>query len=207
MSAKSRRSPSKPWSMKWIVVAIIVFMAGYTWIEIRYRKPGRSYRPYQDAQDRATTVRLLDAGWQKITVEIRRPAETASVASTAVTHRDYLGVGPDLDSKFAEKPALLASIDKVVAPTSVLQGSYYSLYFTASLSDLKNQVGYLTLYRKDNELVLIPTIEPLPGKELMSRWPDANYWVGFPTNALPLGNYEMRIVAKGPASVWNFTVR
>ncbi|HEY4247687.1 MAG TPA: hypothetical protein VGM64_12570 [Lacunisphaera sp.] len=207
MSAKSRRSPSKPWSMKWIVMAIVLFIAGSTWVNLRYRKPGASYRPYQDAQDRATTVRLLDAGWQKITVEIRRPAENADVESAAVAHHDYLGVGPDLESKFAEKPALLASIDKVVAPNSVLQGSYYSLYFTASLPDLKDQVGYLTLYRKENELVLIPTIEPLPGKELMSRWTDSNYWVGFSTNTLPLGKYEMRIVAKGPASVWNFTVR
>jgi hypothetical protein len=193
--------------MKWVVVPIVLFIVGSTLLNLRYRKAGQAYRPYQDSQDRATTARLLEAGWQKIAVEIRRPAENADLESSAATHHDYLGVGPDLESKFAEKPVLLASIDKVEAPKSVLKGSYYALYFTASLSDLKGQVGYLTLYRKENELVLIPTVEPLPGKELMSRWADSNYWVGFPTSALPLGNYEMRIVAKGPATVWNFTIR
>jgi len=121
--------------------------------------------------------------------------------------RDYIGVGPDLDTKFAERPKLLATIDKVVSPAEIEHGQEYSLYFTGSLSDLKAQVGELTLYRKGNELVLIPSIEPLPGKELMSRWNDSTYWVSFPTANLPPGRYEMRVVANGPAAVWSFTVR
>lgn len=208
MNAKPRRPTPKPWSMKWIVAAIIVFVSGYTVVNFYFRKPGRAYRPYQDSQDRATTTRLLAAGWQKIAVDTRRPAEkTGPGGVPAAVTRDYVGVGPDLDSKFAEKPKLLATIDKVYSPDSVSHGSDYSLTFTGSLSDLKAQVGELTLYRKGNELVLIPSIEPLPGKELMSRWNDSNYSVSFPTANLPPGRYEMRIVAKGPAAVWNFMVR
>ncbi len=207
MSAQSRRPTREPWSMKWIALAIVVFVVGYTLVNIFYRKQGPAYRPYQDAQDRATTARLVAAGWQKITVDTRRPAEKPDIAQPAATHRDYLGVGPDLDSKFAEKPRLLATIDKVTAPTSVVQGMNYMLYFTASVDELTTQVGDMAIYRKANQLVLIPTIESLPGKELMSRWNDSNYWVSIPTNNLPPGDYEMRIVAKGPALVWNFTVR
>jgi len=208
MTAQSRRPTPKPWSMKWIVVAIVIFVIGYTIVNVFFRKAGRAYRPYQDAQDRATTARLVAAGWQKIPVDIRRPAEKASApgAPAAVT-RDYIGVGPDLDTKFAERPKLLATIDKVVSPAEIEHGQEYSLYFTGSLSDLKAQVGELTLYRKGNELVLIPSIEPLPGKELMSRWNDSTYWVSFPTANLPPGRYEMRVVANGPAAVWSFTVR
>lgn len=194
--------------MKWIVVVIVIFMAGYTVVNLYFRKPGRAYRPYQDSQDRATTTRLLAAGWQKIAVDTRRPAEKASASEApASVTRDYIGVGADLDGKFAEKPKLLATIDKVVSPSAVDHGKEYSLYFTGSLTDLKAQVGDLNLYRKGNELVLIPSIEPLPGKELMSRWNDSNYWVSFPTANLPSGRYEMRIVANGPAAVWSFDVR
>ncbi len=208
MTAKPRRPSPKPWPMKWIVVAIIVFVIGYTAINLYFRKPGRAYRPYQDSQDRATVTRLLAAGWQKLPVDTRRPVEKASADEAPATPtRDYLGIGPDLESKFAEKPKLLATIDKVVPPGSVAQGHDYSLYFTGSLSDLKAQVGELTLYRKGNELVLIPSIEPLPGTDLRSRWNDSNYWVSFPTTNLPAGRYEMRIVAKGPALVWSFTIR
>ncbi|MDB6167651.1 MAG: hypothetical protein JWM88_515 [Verrucomicrobia bacterium] len=207
MSALPRRPPPKPWSMKWIVAAIVAFVAVYTVVNVYYRKAGRAYRPYQDAQDRATTARLLSAGWQKVAINTRRPIEKpATSEAPAAIGRDFPGLG-DLDAKFAEKPKLVATIDQVVAPGAVARGSDYAAYFTASLPDLKAQVGELTLFRKGNELVLIPSLETLPGKELKSRWNDSTYWLDFSTANLPPGRYEMRIVAKGPAAQWAFTVK
>ncbi len=194
--------------MKWIVLAIAVFVVGYTVVNLYFRKPGRAFRPYQDMNDRATTARLLAAGWQKMPVDTRRPVEKpAADEAPASVNRELPGLGADLEAKFAEKPKLLASIDKVVPPGSVAHGSEYSAYFTASLTDLKAQVGEVTLYRKGNELVLVPSTEPLPGKELMSRWNDSTYYVSFPTANLPPGRYQMRIVARGPALAWSFTVK
>src|SRR6187551_364454 len=72
---KPRKPTPKPWSMKWIIVAIVIFVVGYTAVNFFYRKKGPAYRPYQDAQDRATTSRLLAAGWHKIPIETRRPME------------------------------------------------------------------------------------------------------------------------------------
>ena len=194
--------------MKWIVVAIVAFVVVYTLVNFYFRKPGRAYRPYQDAQDRATTARLLAAGWQKIPVDTRRPVEKpVAEATPAAVTREAAGLGPDLEAKFAEKPRLLATIDRVVAPAAVEHGGSYDAYFTASLVDLKAQVGDLTLFRRGNELVLIPSIEPLPGKELKSRWNDSTYWVSFSTANLPPGRYQMRLVAQGPAAAWSFTVK
>ena len=208
MSAQPNRPAPKPWSMKWIVLVIAVFVVGYTLVNLYFRKPGRAFRPYQDMNDRATTARLLAAGWQKMPVDTRRPVEKPAAEETpAAVTRDLPGLGPDLEAKFAEKPKLLASIDKVVSPGAVPHGSEYTAYFTASLTDLKAQVGEVTLYRKGNELVLVPSTEPLPGKELMSRWNDSTYYVSFPTANLPLGRYQMRIVAKGQALAWSFTVK
>ncbi len=202
------RPTPKPWSMKWIVAAIVVFAVGYTAVNFYFRKPGKAYRPYQDAQDRATTARLLAAGWHKLPVDTRRPIEKPVTDDTpAQITRDWPGLGSDLTDKFAEKPKLLATIDKVIAPAAVSHGADYSLYFTASLTDLKAQVGELTLYYHGNDLVLIPTIEKLPGKELMSRWNDSTYTATFSTTSLPAGRYTMRIVAQGPAATWSFTVK
>ena len=202
------RPTPKPWPMKWIVVAIVIFMIGYTAVNFWFRKPGRAYRPYQDAQDRATVARLLAAGWQKMPVNTRRPVEkpAADDAPAAIT-RDFPGLGTELHDKFAEKPRLLATIDRVTAPTAVSHGEDYTLYFTASLSDLKAQMGELTLYRHGNELVLVPTLENLPGKELMSRWNDSSYSATFSTASLSPGRYSARIVAQGPAVAWSFTVK
>ncbi len=194
--------------MKWIVAVIVVFAAGYTAVNLYYRKPGRAYRPYQDAQDRATTARLLAAGWHKIPVDTRRPAEKPATDDTpAAVTRAAVGLGPDLAPNFAEPPKLLAAVEKVVAPADVVRGTDYSAYFTASLPSQKALVGELSLYRKGNELVLIPTTEALPGKALMSRWSDSTYCVNFSTANLPQGRYQARIVAKGQAAAWSFTVR
>lgn len=193
--------------MKWIVVAIAVFVVGYTIVNIYLRKPGKAYRPYQDSQDRATTARLLAAGWQKMPVDTRRPVEKPAVDAPAAITRAAVGLGPDLTPNFAEKPKLLATIDRVVGPSSIAQGHEYTAYFTASLQDLKSQVGELTLYRKDHELVLVPSLETLPGKDLKSRWNDSIYWISFSTSALPPGRYQMKIIAQGPAAAWSFTVQ
>jgi hypothetical protein len=194
--------------MKWIVVAIVVFAAGYTAVNLWFRKPGQAYRPYQDAQDRATTARLLAAGWSKLPVDDRRPVEKAHTNETpAAITRGAVGLGLDLDPNFAEKPKLVASIDRVTAPAAVSAGWDYSLYFTVTISSSKSQVGELTLFRRGNDLVLIPQIEPLPGKELMNRWKDADHAATFSTAALPPGRYTARIVANGPCATWSFTVK
>lgn len=193
--------------MKWIVVAIAIFIVGYTAVNLYLRKPGQPYRPYQDSQDRATTARLLAAGWQKIPVDTRRPIEKPAAPAPAAISRAALGIGSDLEPTFAEKPKLLATIDQVVSPATVARGEDYTAYFTASLASLKVQVGELALYRKGSELVLVPSTEPLPGKDLKSRWNDSTYWISFATDKLPPGRYDMRIVAQGPAAAWSFTVK
>ena len=194
--------------MKWIVLAIVIFMVGYTLVNVYFRKKDPGYRPYQDAQDRATTARLLAAGWHKVPLETRRPVEKPDAdASSAKIKREIAGLGPDLESKFAEKPKLVTTIDRAAAPASVAHGLDYSIYFTVGIPSQKAQVGDLSLYQRGNELVLIPSLENLPGKELMTRWDDSNYCVTFSTANLPAGHYTVRIVALAPAAAWSFDVR
>ena len=207
MSAANRKPTPKPWPMKWVVLVIVVFMGGYTVVNFYFRKPGQAYRPYQDAQDRATTARLLNAGWRKLPVEFCRPAEKPTVENAAAVTRAAVGLGPDLTPNFAESPKLLASIDRVVAPGTVTHGEEYSAYFTASLTNQRAQLGELMLYRKGDELVFIASSESLPGKDLMSRWNDSNYCLTFPTTGLEPGRYRARLVAKGPAVAWSFVVK
>ncbi len=204
----SRKPPPKPWSMKWIVLSIVVFVVIYTVINIYYRKKGPGYRPYQDAQDRATTVRLLAAGWHKVPLETRRPIEKPGLDGAGATIKhEIAGLGPDLESKFAEKPKLVSTIDRAAAPASVTRGGDYTIYFTVGIPSQKAQVGDLTLYQRDHELVLIPSAESLPGKELMSRWDDANYCATFSTASFTPGRYTVRIVSLAPAAAWTFEVR
>ena len=71
--------------MKWIVLTIALVIVPYTFLTLHYRKPGPAYRPYQDAQERANVVRLLSAGYQRITLPAQRPADPARGTATAPT--------------------------------------------------------------------------------------------------------------------------
>jgi hypothetical protein len=193
--------------MKWVVVAIAAFIALYTAVNLFYRKPGRGHEPAAEARARATAARLQSAGWQTLPVETRRPIEKPAVETPAAFSRGALGFGLDLDLCFVEKPPLLASIDQVTAPSAVTRGEPCTIYFTASIRDLQWQLAEVRLLRRDNELVLIPTAEHLPGKQLYSRWSDAHYCASFSTQSLPPGRYEVRLIASGPAARWTLTVR
>lgn len=193
--------------MKWVALAVVLFVAGYTVVNLFYRKPGRSHRPYEDMANRFTTAKLLEAGWQKIPLDSRRPVEKPGPALDATIQRGAAGLGADLDACFAEKPSLLASIDRVTAPAEIARGAPYTAYFTASVADLKLQLGSIELYHRGREIVLVPSSERLPGKNLLSRWNDANYSVTFPTQALAPGRYTVRLVARGPAAQWTLDVR
>lgn len=193
--------------MKWIVAAIVVFAIGYTVVNFYFRKPGQAYRPYQDANDRATTARLLAAGWHKVPLDTRRPVEKPGTDAPATISHGAIGLGLDFAPNFAEQPKLVASIDRVTAPASVSAGADYSFFFTASLTDQHNQFGEITLYQRGNELVFVPEIEKLPGQQLMTRWNDSTHAVTIATSALPPGRYSARIVARGPAATWSFTVK
>lgn len=206
MSARRNRSEPKPWSMKWVILAIVLFVIGYTLVNIYYRKPGPAFRPYEDMNKRATTARLLNAGWQKLPVDLTRPANKPGFSIAASVARAGAGLGADLEAAFAEKPRLLATIDKVTAPTDAAHGTTYSVFFTASLTDQNFQVGRIDALLRGNEIVLIPTLEKLPNN-LLSRWEDADYCAILPTDRLPPGRYTVRLAARGPAAQWTLTVR
>ena len=207
MNTLPSRPPPKPWPMKWVVAAILVFIVAYTFVNLFYRKPGKPHEPSAEMNSRATVARLLAAGWQRVPVALRRPAEKPAVETAAGIGRGGPGLGLELDDIFAERPRLLASIDRVIAPALVARGAEYAIYYTASLADQRYELADVTLYRKGSVLVLISSTEPLPGHDLLSRWKDSIYWVGFPTQSLPPGRYRVRLVAHGPAAMWSFDVR
>ncbi len=203
-SPRNLRPTPKPWPMKWIVLAIVLFIAGYTLVNVYFRKSGRAYRPYEDMANRVTTTRLLDAGWRKIDLPIRRPVEKAGFTGASVS-RGGAGLGPNLAGLFAEPPVLAHSIDKATAPPTPRPGS--AVYFTASVTDQHWEVVRVQMLVRSHEVVLMPILEKMSAGEVLGRWHDADYAVELPLAELPPGRYQARLVSQGPAAQWNFEVR
>ena len=192
--------------MKWVVLAIGIFIVGYTVINLRYRKPGKGHEPAAEMKQRVTAARLKEAGWTILPVNTNRPAEKIAFDDAAIS-RGTFGLGLDFNTTVVDKPGLLHSIDHVSAPDSVQAGADCTVYFTGSLADQRYQLGDIQLFRRGTELVLLPTIEHLPGKELYSRWQDANYSVTFSTSELPPGVYQISLFAQGPAARWSLRIK
>lgn len=193
--------------MKWIVLSIVLFVVGYTLVNLYFRKPGPAFKPYEDMNKRATTARLLAGGWQKLPVEISRPVGQPKLGLTATSTRAAAGLGADLEASFAEKPVLLATIDRVTAPSHISRGTSYDVHFAATLADQHLQVGRIEALLREREIVLIPVLERLPGNNLLSRWKDADYLASVPTDRLAPGRYTIRLASRGPAMQWSVDVQ
>lgn len=206
MSAQPQRRKQQPWSMKWIVLAIALFVIGYTLVNVLYRKPGRAFRPYEDMNKRATTARLLSAGWQKLPVDFRQPTEKPALGLHASVKRGPPGLGPELEAAFAEKPVLLTSVSHLTAPQTITRGASYGIYFNGRLQDQHLQIAHVEALLRGQEIVLVPVLERLPGKDLLTRWNDSEYWAGLDTSRLAAGRYDVRFVSQDAAIEWSVEV-
>lgn len=197
--------------MKWVVLAILIFVVGYTLVMIFFRKPGRPYRPYQDSVDRATVTRLLSSGFQRVALEIERPADPGRLqilngAPAARFSSAAGGLTGELNAAVLEKPLLASSYASFSAPAAGSASRGYSILFNANLADNKRVISGALLYRRQQEVFVVPVFEKLGG-ELQARWRESNILVRIPAGSLPAGRYEMTLVGEKTSLTWALDLR
>ncbi len=199
------RKDRRPWPMKWIVLTIIVVLVPYTFLTLYYRKPGPAYRPYQDAQERANVVRLLSAGYQRITVAAQRPADSPRAAAAAPTTAVLGGLPSELVATLVQKPLLPPEIHAVTAAPSVSALQPYAIQFTCTLPDNKQQLAGAELYVKDAEIVITPDFELLTGG-LLARSRESVILLTVPAGALKPGTYRVTLAGQHSSRAWSVQV-
>ncbi|HEY0966595.1 MAG TPA: hypothetical protein VGD88_04320 [Opitutaceae bacterium] len=207
MSARS--SAKKPWSLKWVAIIILACIIPYTWITIRYRKPGPAFQPYEDSKNRANVLRLLDAGYQRIAVEALRPADparTAPAGPAAEVTAAPGGLPPKLSDTLVEIPLMPDRVNTVTAPRESVSTGAYRLQFTCSVPDNKEQLKGAEVYVRDRELTLIPTFEKIEGG-LLARTTESVVLLEIPAGTLKPGRYLATIVGARQSQRWNLDVR
>jgi hypothetical protein len=202
----------RPWSMKWVIIAIAVFIVGYTWVMIKYRKPTPAFRPYQDSVNQATVTRLLASGYQRQTLAVERPADPArglvldAGDTAAMPLKAAGGLSKELDYALVEKPLLAENFDKVTVPAASAKGQDYRMLVSANLQDNQRLITSALLFRRDREVTILPVFEPLNGK-LETRWKDTSFIITIPAGTLPPGDYEALLVGAKDSRKWSFPVR
>lgn len=192
--------------MKWIAVAILAVIVPYTYLTLRYRKPGPAFQPYQDMQNRANVARLLSAGYQRIPLPAQRPADAMHPASSAPIVPVSGGLPSGLGSTLVHMPLLPADITQVSAPPSVSALQAYSFRFACTLPDQKRQLAGADLYLKGGEIIVAPDFEKLSG-DLAVRSSDNVIQLTLPPGTLKPGRYHATIVGQHSSRAWEFEVR
>ena len=188
--------------MKWVVLVIVVSLGAYTYLTLHYRKESPAFRPYQDSKNRAGVMRLLSAGFQRVT---QRPADGAGVPEGAKSVATAGGLPAELRSTLLDLPLLPASITRVAAAASVSTLLAYPIQFTCALADNKRQLSGAELYVKDNTLTLVPTFERLDG-ELLARNRESVVHLSIPAGALKPGTFKVTLVGETSSRTWTLQV-
>ena len=204
------RPPPRTLPLPWIVAAIVLFILGYTFLRLHYGKRGKPFEPYHDLGELATTQRLLGLGYQRIPVDIVRPADPLPPTRLAPVAAEVInalgGLPEELGGALALKPALPASINSVTAPREAAPAGAYTLQFTCAQPDYKTQIRGAFLYRKGRQLFLLPDFEKMSG-QLLARSRESVVLASFPTQSLKPGRYTVILCGGRTSKSWGFTVK
>lgn len=190
--------------MKWIVAAIILFIGGYTYLTLHYRKPSKPYEPYADMKARANTGRLLAAGYQRVELTAQRPADVAAAANTALPAPGGLPDG--LRTTLVSPPLLPVEIAEVHAASTASAGDPYSIRIRCLSPDDKQQFTHAELYVHGDEIVITPAFERLGGG-LQARSADSIVVLTVPERTLKPGSYRVTVAGERLSRSWTLQVK
>jgi hypothetical protein len=177
----------------------------YTFLTLRYRKSERLFRPYQDIRDRANVHRLLDAGYQRVSLEADLPADPVATDSSARTTVAIAGLPSGLRETLVVQPQLPAEILSVSAAPSVNALFAYPIGVKCTLPDNKQQLAGAELYVHGGELIVTPDFERLSGG-LLARNRERLIRLTVPAGTLKPGSYHITLIGTQGSRSWTLQV-
>ncbi|MBE2216140.1 MAG: hypothetical protein IAE82_19860 [Opitutaceae bacterium] len=203
----------KPWPMKWIVLAIVVYIAGYTFINVAYRKPpGAAHEPAVEARERALrTVQTTMNGWSRVTCQLAAgspmaEAEPAEVATAPLPQPLDRHLPPDLPMIMPGEPALHPGAITVTAPARVAAADGLRVRLEFPGGATVPAFGETLAYFKGNHLYLFlqdkrhvaPDSQPVPAASPLV--------LVLPPATLTAGTWQASVFTASQTFEWTFTV-
>ena len=149
--------------------------------------------------------RLLDAGYQRITLEAELPVDPVSPGQSAPTSSALAGLPATLRDTLIDQPKLPAEIVSVsAAPTANVMFTY-AIGFKCTLPDNKQQLAGADLYVRGGEIIVAPDFDRLEGG-LLSRSRENLIRLTVPAGALKPGQYHVILVGARASKAWTLQV-
>jgi hypothetical protein len=196
--------------MRWIVLAIVVFVAGYTVVTLVFRKPGAAYQPYQTAKDKAVAARLEAVGFVRVLADAARPADPArerfEIGRVAASPTDAPGGWPEeIAASLIDRPTLPLRVSAARAPGEIDANVAYTVSFACAWPDHKRMLTDSFAYVKTGQLVFAPQSEPIDG-DLLARSPQSSAQLTLPAGALRPGRYDVTLLGAQTSQRWTLLV-
>lgn len=192
--------------MKWIALVILLIIGPYTFLRWHYRKPNPAFQPYHDIKDQANTLRLLSAGFQRVNLNVERPADPLRTTAAATTTAAAGGLPASLSGTLVEQPILPTDILSVTAAPETNTMFAYPFEFTCAFADNKQQLSGAYLYIRDGQAIVVPNFERLTG-ELLSRSRETSVRVIVPAGTLKPGRYDISLIGQHSSRAWSVVVK
>ena len=196
----------KPWPMKWIVLAMILFIVPYTYLTLRYRKPGPSYEPYKDAREKTLIAR---AGFRRVSLSAARLASAGAAADEgppAFISDSPGGLPGELRASLISPPLIPAAIGAVSAPANLDSSRPYSIRYLCAASNLQQVLSGAHLYIRGGEACLVTEFERLTGG-LSARTEQETVGIDIPPGTFDPGKYRFIVIGQSGSKSWTLEVR
>ena len=153
----------KPWPMWPIVVAIIGFMAFYTWVQFSFRKLEQPYLPSEAMKDRTRAAELKNLyGWYSLPSErIADGLPEWSLTSFSPTARELPleeELPPQVVYYLPRKPILIPDLSVSGSDASYLPSQSLRLALELPSEYANHPDLYLTTLYKENQLLILPEL-------------------------------------------------
>ncbi|MFT3828894.1 MAG: hypothetical protein QM691_04220 [Opitutaceae bacterium] len=205
MTRAARPSARKPWPMWPIAVAILVSLAGYTYLRLAYAKPGKPHEPFAESRQRVESDRLKNAGWTRLDAAFEAGIEVPAADAAVQTLLIRPEAVEELRQLSAENWHLPIEYSALSAPAAAAAGAELDVHFQAELDQARAHIVGFDLYRKGADIVVLPRWEPYP-EELTPRRPRVIGRIVIPAAALPAGQYRVTFLALRQSAQWQLTV-
>ena len=199
--------------MTWIVLVIAVYIAGYTFINIAYRKPADSaHEPAAEARERSLrTVQTTMAGWSRVACGFTDAVPAAGGEAAAISAQPLpkpldQHLPRDLPMIMPGEPALHPAPITMSAPARLAPAESLRVRLDFPADAAVPAFGEILAYFKDNHLYLFIQDQRHVARDSLPTPAVSPITLVLPPATLTAGTWQASAFTASQAYTWSFTV-
>lgn len=195
----------KPWPMSGVVIAIVICLAGYTYVRLKYAKEDHGHEPFAKAYARRESEKLKAAGWVRFDAQWERDVEVPPANAPMQFGDARAPLWEELFKASTENFHLPIDFTRVSAPARIAVAEPLVVNFEAEIDGARVRIHSFDVYHKAGDLVFVPRWEQIPS-EMVPADLKSRGRITLPAGKLAAGKYHVRLQALKRSSEFDVEV-